>query len=58
MTPKKRKQIVDLAEKALEAGLGIQDETEYSSEINAEAEKLVELAHHIMSLVDEDVKAA
>lgn len=58
MTPKKRKQIVDLAEKALEAGLSIQDETEYSSDINAEAEKLVELANHIMSLVDEDAKAA
>lgn len=57
MTPKKRKQIVDLAEKALEAGLSIQDETQYSSEINAEAEKLVELANHIMSLVDEDAKA-
>lgn len=28
MTPKKRKQIVDLAEKALEAGLGIQDKAE------------------------------
>lgn len=57
MTPKKRKQIVDLAEKALEAGLSIQDETQYSSDINAEAEKLVELANHIMSLVDEDAKA-
>lgn len=57
MTPKERKQIVDLAEKALEAGLGIQDKTEYSSDINSEAEKLVELAHHIMSLVDEDAKA-
>lgn len=58
MTPKKRKQIVDLAEKALEAGLGIQDETKYSSEINAEAEKIVELANRIMNLVDDDAKAA
>lgn len=51
MKAKIHKALVADAEKAAEAAMGIQDNSEYSTEIHAKAEQIYELANQISELL-------